>query len=382
MGMVLPNPDPSNGAITVAEFSAVPQCTADDNDLILEPKEATVTATYESFTDSVTVFDRDASGGGGGGLVRPSLVVNALAGISGGGSAYSSPTIQLSNLVKLGQLDVPTEIEQMIYEHDSTVPASPMGLGLFENFDYPMIINDKGFVLSGYSTTLETQNLEINTPHTIKLMYYEADKIQHFSLYTNLRDANTAIHQSDTQIQYNDGQEIQVIDPNGFFQDVSFTLNELDGLKKEIVLEITFANEMDTTDIILRSWDPYLNSFDTYILDAITVVSDEIIESPITTYEEPVIEELQSQSIPIWIKNNAAWWSEQQIGDSDFIAGIEYLIKNGIINVPGVQVGVTSTTEIPDWIKNNASWWSDSLITDGDFVEAMQWLVANGVIQI
>ena len=139
---------------------------------------------------------------------------------------------------------------------------------------------------------------------------------------------------------------------------------------------------MDTSDMILRAWDPYLNSFDTYILDAITVVSDEIIESPITTYEEPVIENLQSTSIPIWIKNNAAWWSEQQISDSDFVAGIEYLIKNGIINVPGVEVGATETTEIPDWIQNNAGWWSDSLITDGDFVEAMQWLVANGVIQI
>jgi hypothetical protein len=302
-GMILPNPYLSNGAIIVGGI----------------PGGGNVTASYQSFTDKATVFDLGAGGGGGGGLVRPSLVVNALAGIGGGGSAYSSPTIQLSNLVKLGQLDVPSEVEQMIYDHDSTIPVSAMDLGLFENFDYPLIINDKGFVLSGFSTTLETQTLETNTPHTIKLMYYETDKIQHFSLYTNLRDVNTAIHQSDTQIQYNDGEEIEVIDPNGFFKDVSFTLNELDDLKKEIVLELTFANEMDTTDIILRSWDPFLNSFDTYILDAITVVSDEITESPITTYEEPIIEELQSQTIPIWIKNNAAWWSEQQIGDSDFV---------------------------------------------------------------
>jgi hypothetical protein len=365
--MIIPNPDSSNGAIIVAGF----------------PGGANATATYQSFTDTVTILDEGASGGGGGGLVRPSLVVNALAGIGGGGSAYSSPTLQLSNLVKLGQLDVPTEIEQMIYEHDSTIPVPPMSLGLFENFDFPLTINDMGFVLPGYTTTLETQTLETNTPHTIKFMYYEADKVQHFSLYTNLRDANTEIHQSDTQLIYNDGQELLVVDPNGFFQDVSFTLNEIDDLKKEIVLEITFANEMDTTDIILRSWDPYLNSFDTYILDAITVVSDEIIESPITTYDEPVIENLQSQTIPIWIKNNAAWWSEQQIGDSDFVAGIEYLIKNGIINVPGVEVGTDSvSTEIPAWIQNNASWWSDSLITDEDFVEAMQWLVANGVIQV
>jgi hypothetical protein len=381
-GMIQPNTNPSNGAIKVAELSSLPMCSEDDLGIIILPENPTVTATYRSSTDTISILDQDKSGGGGGGLVRPSLVVNALAGIGGGGSAYSSPTLQLSNLVKLGQLDVPLEIEQMIYEHDSSIPSPAMDLNLYENFDYPMIINDKGFVLSGYSTTLETQTLETNIQHTIKLMYYESDKIQHFSLYTNLRDANSAIHQSDTQLIYNDGQELQVIDPNGFFENVFFTINKIDDLKNEIVLEITFANTMDTTDIILRSWDPFLNSFDTYILDAITVVSDENTESPITTYEEPIIEELQSQTIPIWIKNNAAWWSESQIGDSDFVEGIEYLIKNGIIDVPGVQIGVTSTTEIPDWIQNNAGWWSESLITDDDFIQAMQWLVANGVIQI
>jgi hypothetical protein len=102
----------------------------------------------------------------------------------------------------------------------------------------------------------------------------------------------------------------------------------------------------------------------------------------LTTYEEPVIQKLQSQTIPIWIKNNAAWWSEQQIADSDFVAGIEYLIKNRIIDVPGVKVGASTTTEIPDWIKNNAGWWSDSLVSDKEFLDAMEWLVANGVIQI
>jgi len=114
---------------------------------------------------------------------------------------------------------------------------------------------------------------------------------------------------------------------------------------------------MATSDIIVRAWDPVLNSFDTFILDAIKVEPSGIIESPIPTYEEPVIEELQSTSIPKWIKSNAAWWSEQQISDSDFVSGIEYLIKNGIINVSGVEVGASNaSTEIPDWIQNNAGW--------------------------
>ena len=38
-------------------------------------------------------------------------------------------------------------------------------------------------------------------------------------------------------------------------------------------------------------------------------------------------------SIPAWIKNNAGWWSTDQIDDSAFVQGIQYLIQEGIIVV-------------------------------------------------
>ena len=37
--------------------------------------------------------------------------------------------------------------------------------------------------------------------------------------------------------------------------------------------------------------------------------------------------------IPNWIKDTAGWWSEGQIGDSDFVNAMEYLINEGIISV-------------------------------------------------
>jgi len=43
-------------------------------------------------------------------------------------------------------------------------------------------------------------------------------------------------------------------------------------------------------------------------------------------------------SIPGWIKNNAQWWAQNQITDEDFASGIEYMIKDGIIDIPTVQV--------------------------------------------
>jgi len=37
--------------------------------------------------------------------------------------------------------------------------------------------------------------------------------------------------------------------------------------------------------------------------------------------------------IPQWIKNNAKWWSNDQISDEDFVKSIQYLVKKGIIRI-------------------------------------------------
>jgi len=41
-----------------------------------------------------------------------------------------------------------------------------------------------------------------------------------------------------------------------------------------------------------------------------------------------------SIQIPTWIKDNAKWWSEGAIGDSDFTSGIQFMIKENIIYIP------------------------------------------------
>lgn len=37
--------------------------------------------------------------------------------------------------------------------------------------------------------------------------------------------------------------------------------------------------------------------------------------------------------IPSWIKNNAGWWADDQIDDTTFVQGIQYMITNGILQV-------------------------------------------------
>jgi len=140
---------------------------------------------------------------------------------------------------------------------------------------------------------------------------------------------------------------------------------------------------MKQSDIIIRAWDDSLNSKDVIIRNAIKVVdpnAEPIFEE---TIPEPVVEQLNPQNVPIWIKNNAHWWSQEMIEDSDFVAGIEYLIQEEIITISeSGNVAVISSDEIPTWIKNNAGWWSEDLITEQEFIYGLQWLINNGVISV
>src|SRR5690349_11088128 len=74
---------------------------------------------------------------------------------------------------------------------------------------------------------------------------------------------------------------------------------------------------------------------------------------------------LADLQIPTWVKNNARWWSEGQIGDNDFVKGIQYLIQSEIIKIPQTQSGYGHSQKIPNWIKNNAGWWANNTITNG-----------------
>ena len=104
--------------------------------------------------------------------------------------------------------------------------------------------------------------------------------------------------------------------------------------------------------------------------------------------ENPLLEKLNNDvdltsKIPEWIKNNADWWSDGKIDDKTFVQGIQFLIKEKIMNVPATTPDASAdSNEIPEWIKNNAGWWADGQITDDDFVKGIQYLVEQGIIQV
>jgi len=104
--------------------------------------------------------------------------------------------------------------------------------------------------------------------------------------------------------------------------------------------------------------------------------------------ENPLLKELNDDvvppaAIPEWIKNTAGWWAEGAIGDSDFVQGLQFLIKEGIMKIPPTSQGTgSSSNEIPEWIKNTAGWWAEGAIGDSDFVQGLQFLIKEGIMKI
>jgi hypothetical protein len=87
--------------------------------------------------------------------------------------------------------------------------------------------------------------------------------------------------------------------------------------------------------------------------------------------------------IPAWVRNNAQWWNEGTIGDSDFANGIQYMIQNEIIFIPDLgQSGASQEQQIPDWVKKNAGWWAAGQISDEEFANGIEFLVTKGIIQV
>lgn len=97
-----------------------------------------------------------------------------------------------------------------------------------------------------------------------------------------------------------------------------------------------------------------------------------------------ITNQIKATEIPDWVRGNAQWWAQGAIGDSDFVSGIQYLIKEEIMTIPDTAKGANSggSKEIPSWIKNNADWWAQGLISDDDFVKGIQFLIENGILEV
>ena len=105
------------------------------------------------------------------------------------------------------------------------------------------------------------------------------------------------------------------------------------------------------------------------IISTIPFVSSEVIRGEST--------------VPDWVKNTAGWWASEQIDDSAFLQGIQYLIKEGIIVVEiPTEIDSEVVEEVPGWVKNTVGWWAEDKIHDTTFVSGIQYLISKGIMVV
>jgi hypothetical protein len=229
-----------------------------------------------------------------------------------------------------------------------------------------------------------------------------------------LHEGDKTVYDSELYIIFDKFKPLQSFDSNGYISDFSVNIIEKSSREIDMIFEMVFVLPMDESDVIVRSWDKYKRSSDYKFNNLIQVIeseaSSEIIESAeitfsnsqtfgnsekdsstLLTYDlqntnaENNLGELSENNpieIPLWIKMNANWWSQEEIGDDDFIAGIKYLIESNVIQIPEFTKDQPGVKEIPSWIRYNAEWWAGDLVSDNEFVGSIQWLIENGVMDI
>jgi hypothetical protein len=95
-----------------------------------------------------------------------------------------------------------------------------------------------------------------------------------------------------------------------------------------------------------------------------------------------IIPYASAEQIPSWVKNNAGWWADGTISESEFLRGIQFLIKEEIIIIPPTSVEEQKSQNVPEWVKSNAGWWANGDIDDNSFVQGIQFLIKTGLVSI
>jgi len=205
---------------------------------------------------------------------------------------------------------------------------------------------------------------------------YVHDDDMNKKAYPNFADKFTIDVWSDSSP---DGLEIQVVETgvySGIFKGSVFIADSGSTAKNRLISmpgDIVYAKYIDST------LPDGLSS--EIISAAIVKISGQDMDSLLDKINPNFRIDKSVEKVPSWIKNNAGWWADGSIDDQSFIQGIQFLIKEKIIDVDS-SVSSQNDDQIPSWIKNNAGWWADDQIPESDFLSGINHLVKTGIISI
>jgi hypothetical protein len=175
------------------------------------------------------------------------------------------------------------------------------------------------------------------------------------------------------------GLEIQVVETgvySGIFKGRVFVTDSGDTVKNRLVSmpgDTVYAKYVDFTM-------PDGSTSEIFSA-AVVKISGQNMQPLLDNIDSKYRMSLSVEQVPSWIKNNAGWWANDDIDDDAFIQGIQFLIKEKIL-----EINETSSAEksdkIPAWVKNNAGWWAEGQITESDFLSGITHLVKTGIISV
>jgi hypothetical protein len=216
---------------------------------------------------------------------------------------------------------------------------------------------------------------EIISPNSFVDIYVHDDDMNKKE-YPNFADKFTISVWSDSSP---DGLEIEVVETgvySGIFKGRVFVADSGDTIKNRLVSmpgDTVYAKYVDFTI-------PDGSTSDIFSA-AVVKISGQNMQPLLDNIDSKYRMSSSIEKVPSWIKNNAGWWANDDIDDDAFIQGIQFLIKEKIL-----EINETSSAEksdkIPAWVKNNAGWWADGQITESDFLSGITHLVKTGIISV
>ena len=166
---------------------------------------------------------------------------------------------------------------------DDDIP--PSFVTTFDENEYPISIGNTNFTFAELGINNPTTTVEIGKPIRVNLLMYDdfgPTYITQVELYTNTRGVFSGVSDSDTSIIYKKDSPRIVLDPNGFFSDVILT-SSIVNQKLQLTFDITFAKEMEKSDIIVQARDIGNNVGTLTVSDAWQVIpaqAEETAETP------------------------------------------------------------------------------------------------------
>ena len=277
------------------------------------------------------------------------------------------------------------------YAEYANNPPSVDGRHFVADGEFGLTINDNGIDLADNLRFDNPFDLSLTNTTTLKIVVHDIDgweDIQFVNLYMNSDgDGITNRSTADTQIEFDHYGDDTVIDRGDFISNVNFSSQRYDPndrYKLEITYEFGFSRTLEKTDMIIYVVDKSGLAVERYLFNVISVVEESIVKEKESSVEtQVIIEEEMMYEIPYWVKDNAGWWSKRLISNGEFIAGIEFMIKENVIKLPLLEnQQEVRSSEIPSWVRTTSGWWSEELISDKEFINSLQFLIKVGVIKI